>query len=158
MFAIGLACCLLSLPAAAQSWAMEPGVGVGPVKLGDTPTQVGQHLKSSDLVGTQKAPFFIYYGEEFIVQYEVQKVVMVSVHSNQPKTPSGAIAVAGPSGFAIGTPFSVVESTWGRDYIMRQLKTARNQPAEYYYAYNRKGAGFRVRGNRVVQIDIFAKN
>lgn len=148
---------LLSLPVAAQNWVVEPGAGVGPVKLGTNFTEVGQLLEPTDWVGTSKNPKFVYYSSALVVNYEVQKVVMVSVHQNQLRTNAGQVSVAGPSGFAIGTPFSMVETTWGRDYVSQQLKTARGQPFEFYYAYNRKGAGFRVKGNRIVQIDVFAK-
>lgn len=145
---------ILSGQALAQGWVAEPGQGVGPVKLGMTIPEVASHLTPTEYIGTKKNPRFIRYGD-FQAEYSVKKLVMISLHGNSFGTKSGAATFELKGGVQIGTPFTHVQTVFGRNYIQQELKTAKGAPRETYYAYRFLGIGFRTRADRVAHIDIF---
>ena len=139
----------------AQGWAVTPGEGVGALTLGMTSSQVEAILKPTDVVGSPKNPLFIKYGEELIVQYEVSKVAMISLHSKTFNTKQGPVTWTPYKGLTIGTPWNAVVNQIPGSKKSRQLETAKGYPAEFYHAYLQLGLGVRTKGGNVVQIDVW---
>ncbi|MCA9795759.1 MAG: hypothetical protein KC910_28320 [Candidatus Eremiobacteraeota bacterium] len=152
-------CCLTLLalaPVLAQgAWTAAPGEGIGPLKLSMTVTQVNNLLAPTEVIGSMQNPRYVRYGD-FLVEYASAKAVMYSWQSNTVKTKSGAVNLQLNAGIGVGTPFNMVETTFGRNYISNDLKTAKGAPRETYYAYRSLGLGFRTKAGRVAQVDIWA--
>ncbi len=146
---------LVSGPAVAQGWAVTPGEGVGAISLGMTSGQVKAIMNPTDVVGSENNPLFIKYGEEFIVQYEVSKVAMISLHSNSFKSKNGTVTWVPYKGAAIGAPWSAVDPQIAAPKKSRKLQTAKGYPEEYYHAYLGLGLGIRTKGGNVVQVDVW---
>ena len=125
---------------------MSPGEGVGALTLGMTSGQVEAILTPTDLVGTAKNPLFIKYGEELIVQYEVNKVAMISWHSNTFKSKQGPVSWTPYKGLTIGAPWNSVVNQIPGNKKSRQLETAKGYPVEFYHAYLGLGLGVRTKG------------
>lgn len=148
---------LLALaPVLAQgAWTAAPGEGVGPLKLAMSVNEVNNVLAPTEVIGSTRNPRYIRYGD-FLVEFAAAKAVMYSWQSNSIKTKSGAVNLQLNAGIGVGTPFNMVETTYGRNYIQNDLKTAKGAPRETYYAYRALGLGFRTKAGRVAQVDIWA--
>ena len=141
--------------ATAETWAVAPGQGVGPVKLGQSPEQINSHMPGTSVLGSKRNLRFVRYGKHALVEYSAMKAVMITLNKPVIKSAAGSIRWTPPSGAGIGVPWSVAESKLGRNYTARTLKTAKGHPKEVYYAFTRKGLGFRTKGGRIVQVDIW---
>jgi hypothetical protein len=146
---------VLSSSVWAQGWVVSPGEGVGALTLGMTSSQTKAILTPTDVVGSPKNPLFIKYGEELIVQYEANKVAMISLHSKTFKTKQGPVTWTPYKGLSIGAPWNAVVSQIPGSKKSRQLETAKGYPVEYYHAYLRLGLGVRTKGGNVVQVDVW---
>lgn len=152
---LALALCLGALAQAA--WTVNPGKGVGPLMLNMSPTQIAAHLKPSEYIGSPKNPKYVRYGtgEEVLVEYSSNKAVMITLSKATVNTTAGPVKWTPFSGAGIGVAWNVVEGTLGRNYVSRDLKVARSQPREVYYAYASKGLGFRTKAGVIVQVDVW---
>lgn len=146
---------LLVTAAMAQGWVVDPGKGVGPLALNMSPTQVALQLTATETIGSPKNPLFIRYGDEALVQYQHNKAVMITLHNATVKTKAGPVKWTPFAGAGIGVPWTTAESALGRNYIARDLKTAKGHPRETYYAYSSKGLGFRTKAGMIVQVDVW---
>ena len=145
---------------AQQAWTVEPGKGVGPLALDMTPTQIALHLTPGEVIGSPKNPLYVRYGgregtEDVLVQYAGGKAVMITLNRATVKTKAGAVKWSPPSGAGIGVAWNTVEPILGRGYQSRDLKVAKSQPREVYYAYGSRGLGFRTKAGVIVQVDIW---
>lgn len=148
---------LISASALAQGWGVTPGEGVGAISLGMTSGQVKAILNQSEVVGSEKNPIFIKYGEEILMQYEGGKVVMISLHSNSFKTKNGNVSWTPYKGAVIGAPWNTVAAQIAGAKQSRQIKTAKGYPEEFYHAYLGLGFGVRTKGGNIAQVDVWAR-
>ncbi len=139
------------------AWEVTPGVGVGPVKLDQSPQQINSLLAPTEVMGTSRNPRFIRYGDNVLVEFNVGKAIMISLHSNSFTSKAGQASIKLNGGVGVGSPFTQVESVYGRNYISQELKTAKGHPREVYYAYKGLGLGFRIKAGRVAHIDVFSR-
>lgn len=146
---------LIATAAFAQAWSVEPGRGVGPLVLNMSPAQIAGQLAATEYVGSQQNPMFVKYGTDALVQYASNKAVLITLNSNTVKTKAGAVKWTPYGGAGIGVAWNMVEPALGRNYVSRDLKVAKSQPREVYYAYASKGLGFRTRAGVIVQVDVF---
>lgn len=149
-----IGCC--SLVAWAQAWTLTPGRGVGLLTLDMSPEQASAQMKVTEVIGTARSPKFVRYGEDVLIQYEANRAVMITLNKPVVATKAGAVQWVPFSGAGIGVPWMTAEAALGRGYIARDLKVASTQPKETYYAYTKKGLGFRVKAGQIVQVDIFS--
>lgn len=145
---------------AQQAWSVEPGKSVGPLALDMTPAQIALHLTPGEVIGSAKNPLYVRYGgrdgaEDVLVQFAGGKAVMITLNKATLKTKAGAVKWNPPSGAGIGAAWNVVEPVLGRNYQSRDLKVAKSQPREVYYAYGSRGLGFRTKAGVIVQVDIW---
>jgi hypothetical protein len=150
-----LAFALFATTAVAQGWTVDPGKGVGPLALNMSPTQIATQMAPTEYIGSPQNPMYVRYGEDLMVQYASNKAVMITLNKPTVKTKAGAMKWTPPNGAGIGTAWNVVEPNLGRNYISRDLKVAKGQPRETYYAYSSKGLGFRTKGGIIVQVDVW---
>jgi hypothetical protein len=147
---------LAATAAVAQGWTVEPGKGVGPLALHMSPTQMAAQLAPTEYIGSQQNPLYVRYGgEDVLVQYASNKAVMITLNKPTVKTKAGAMKWTPYGGAGIGVAWNGVEQTLGRNYVSRDLKVAKSQPREVYYAYSSKGLGFRTRAGIIVQVDVW---
>ncbi len=162
----GLRWLLISLIAASttvwaqQVWTVEPGKGVGPLMLDMTPAQMSGQMTPGEVIGSVNNPLYVRYGgrdgaEDVLVQFASNKAVMITLNKPTVKTKAGPVKWNPPSGAGIGVAWNVVEPVLGRNYQSRELKVAKSQPREMYYAYGSRGLGFRTKAGVIVQVDIW---
>lgn len=145
---------------AQQAWTVEPGKGVGPLLLNMSPSQISAQLVPGEVIGSANNPLYVRYGgkggaEDVLVQYTGNKAVMITLNKATVNTKSGPVKWNPPSGAGIGVAWNVVEPVLGRNYQSRDLKVAKSQPREVYYAYGSRGLGFRTKAGVIVQVDIW---
>lgn len=154
--ALLLSVTVLATTALAQGWTIEPGKGVGPLALNASPAQIAAQLTPTEYIGSQQNPAFVRYGgDEALVQYASNKAVMITLNKPTLKTKSGPVKWTPYSGAGVGVAWTSVEPSLGRNYVARDLKVAKSQPRETYYAYSSKGLGFRVKAGLIVQVDVW---
>ncbi len=147
---------MLATAALAQGWTVDPGKGVGPLTLNASPAQIATQLTPTEYIGSPQNPAYVRYGgDEVLVQYASNKAVMITLNKPTVKTKGGPVKWTPFSGAGVGVAWTVVEPTLGRNYVARDLKVAKSQPRETYYAYSSKGLGFRVKAGMIVQVDVW---
>lgn len=139
----------------AAGWVVEPGKGVGTLTLGMTPEQVASQLTATETIGSPKNPKWIKYGDSVLVEYSASKAVMITLNKATLSTKAGPVTWTPFSGAGIGTPWSSAEMALGKTYVARDLKVAKSQAKETYFAYTSKGLGFRTRAGVIVQVDVW---
>lgn len=145
---------------AQQAWTVEPGKGVGPLALDMSPSQFAAQLTPGEVIGSPSKPLYVRYGgrdggEDVLVQFANNKAVMITLNRPTVKTKAGPVTWTPVSGAGIGVAWNVVEANLGRNYQSRDLKVAKSQPREVYYAYGSRGLGFRTKAGVIVQVDIW---
>ena len=140
----------------AEPWPLKPGVGVGPITLGAEYIQVNRYLTPADALGN-KAKAYLRYKEGVDVECENYKVVQILVNQSQFASKSGPVNVAMEGNLKIGSSVVQMETALGRNYDARELKVARSQPKEVYYAYASKGLGVLTRAGKIIQFAIWPR-
>lgn len=146
---------MLATAAWCQGWTLEPGKGVGPLTLDMTPTQMAVQLTPTEYVGSPQRPAYVRYGDDVLVNYSQNKAIMITLNKPTVKTKNGVIKWTPFSGAGIGVAWTTAELALGRNYVARDLKTAKGHPRETYYAYASKGLGFRTKGGVIDQVDVW---
>ncbi len=146
---------LVATAAWAAAWVVEPGKGVGTLTLGMTPEQIASQLTATETIGSTNNPKWIKYGGDILVEYSASKAIMITLNKATVSTKAGPVTWTPFSGAGIGTPWSNAENSLGKNYVARDLKVAKSQARESYYAYTSKGLGFRTRAGVIVQVDVW---
>lgn len=146
---LGLA---LTAGAFAQAkWAVNPGVGIGPIKIGMHVTAIEKILTRDPKGDHQEVagkPQWIFYAQGIQVHYD-QAGRAVQVVADK-----GGILT--DKGVGVGDPLSKAEACYGRGYVAHQLPTASGLPKQYYYVYKDQGVGFQTETDRTILIYVFA--
>lgn len=140
----------------AESWPLKPGLGLGPITLGVEYVQVNRFLTPGDAMGN-KAKAYLRYKEGVDVECENHKVVQILVNKSQFAGKSGPVDVAMEGNLKIGSSVVQMESALGRNYEARELKVAKSQPKEVYYAYSSRGLGVLTRAGKIIQFAIWPR-
>lgn len=140
----------------AESWPAKPGVGLGPISLGSQYLEVNRVLTPDNAIGT-KAKAYLRYKEGVDVECENYKVVQILINKSQFVSKTGPVDVAMDGNLKIGSSVVQMESALGRNYEARDLKVAKSQPREVYYAYPSKGLGVLTRAGKIVQFAIWPR-
>jgi hypothetical protein len=134
------------------NWVATPGVGVGPVKLGMSVTDIEKVLTRSprdDHQIVSGKPKWIYYAQGLQVHYDENvRALQVVVEKSGIQTPEG---------LQVGDPSAKIQAVYGAPTGSHQLPTAANRPKQYYYVYSPKGVGFQTEGDRILLVYIFEK-
>lgn len=139
----------------AQGWTVTPGEGVGALTLGMARTSADAVLKPTEKIGIQNNPQYVRYGPELLIEYNANKAIMISLHSNSFQTKNGAVSWVPYKGAAVGVPWTTVVGQLPANKVSQKLKTAKGHPEEFYHAYTGIGLGFRVKAGTIVQVDVW---
>lgn len=148
--------CLLALSVGAETWKVVPGRSVGPISLGQSYLEVNKVLTPKEALGDQRQAY-LRYREGVDVECVQQKVSQIFVNQTQFQGKSGPVQVAMDGNLSIGNSAAQMEAALGRAYEARDLKVAKSQPREVYYAYRSRGLGVVTRGGKIVQFIIWPK-
>lgn len=145
-----------TLSAAAETWKLVGGVGLGPIQLGKAYTDANRFLTPDVAMGTQRSALLRYKeGVDLECGRQlVQRIILLRT-SFQGKT--GPVDVQVEGNIKIGSSVSQLEAALGRSYISHDVPVAKNLPKETYYAYQSKCLGFRASGGKIVEIATWAK-
>ncbi len=153
---VALSLLATSLAASAENWKVTPGVGVGPIKLGQQYLEANKFLTPGDSVGNAKQAY-LRYKEGVELECENFKIIQIVLRQSSFSTKSGPVAVAMDGDLRIGSGVAQMETALGRNYQARDLKVGSGQPQETYYAYQSRGLGVLARGGRIVEFAIWPK-
>jgi hypothetical protein len=140
----------------ADTWKINPGVGVGPIALGQEYLQANKYLTPGDAVGNQQAGY-LRYKEGVDVECENAKIIQIVVKQTSFNAKGGPVAIAIDGNLRIGSTVAQMEQVLGRGYTAQDLKVGSKQPRETYYAYQSKGIGVLTREGRVVQFAVWRR-
>ncbi len=141
--------------AGAETWQLVPGEGLGPIKVGMNAQELCRALPPKEIEGSQINPFLLIYDEGLVVKCEggVVDIIIVTELSN---TVNGTPVTIGlPPGVQFGQSARDLVGKLGSNYISSPLKVAKSQTPETVYAYLQYGFGFRERGGKVVDVNVF---
>lgn len=153
----------VSLASAAwgEVWTVEPGVGVGPVKLSQgmlDPTRILTPDKKSQgtLAGNQG--IYLTYKEKIETECQGNRITMIVVKTGGFTSRAGSvIEVQGPGGIKLGSSGPQAQSAFGAGAITHNLPTAKGDPVKMYYAWPYKGVGVITEGGKVIQFEVFPR-
>lgn len=140
----------------ADTWKVNPGVGVGPIALGQEYLQANKYLTPGDAVGNQQAGY-LRYKEGVEVECHNSKIIQIVVKQTSFNTKGGPVAIALDGNLRIGSTVAQMEQVLGRGYTAQDLKVGSKQPRETYYAYQGKGIGVLTREGRVVHFAVWRR-
>lgn len=140
----------------ADTWKINPGVGVGPIALGQEYVQANKFLTPGDSVGNTRAGY-LRYKEGVDVECVDSKIIQIVVKQTAFNAKGGPVAIAVDGNLRIGSTVAQMEQALGRGYQAQDLKVGSRQPRETYYAYQGKGIGVLTREGKVVQFAVWRK-
>lgn len=140
----------------AVPWKVVPGDSVGPIRLGAQYVEANKHLTPHEAIGST-AQGYLRYKEGIELECVNQKITQIVINKSVFTAPSGPVEVAMDGNLRIGASVAQMESALGRGYEARDLKVAKSQPPETYYAYKSRGLGVLVRAGKVVQFAIWPR-
>lgn len=147
---------LLTGPLWADTWKVVGGVGVGPLRLGDSYLAANKVMTPDSLAGDPSMPY-LKYKEGVDVACSGQKIVEIVIRKSSFQGRTGPVDILCDGNLRIGASVAQMEAALGRGYTSRDLKVAKTQQPETYYAYVSRGLGVQTRGGKVLQISVFQR-
>jgi hypothetical protein len=152
--------CSLATAAWAETWPLDPGKGVGPIRLGAPMLSPTKYLTPDrklpgSLAGGQNG-IYLTYKEGIETDCQNGQIILVVIKNTTFTTGGGQtveIQVAG--GLKIGSSANQVQGAFGTGMISNNLPTAKGYPQKTYYAWPTRGVGVITVGGKVTQFEIF---
>ena len=163
MRAVALLAGLLLLSARAWSapWKIQGGVGIGPAVLGADLKAIDPNLSKffniEEKIDDGGILKWIKYKEGLELHIDHGKILQVIVHSATMISKQGPLELEAEGGIKVGSTVLQMEQMYGRGYTSENLKVAKSQPAETYYAYVSKGLGLIASQGRIIQIAVWPR-
>lgn len=155
VYVLVLALCWQVASAAVNtSWVINPGEGIGPIKMGMKFKQIEAMLtrdpKADQCYMRKKYPMWIYYNEGVQAGYDI-KQNCIQVWADKP-----GIKTA-DKGIQVGDSAAAFKAAYGKNYLSHELPRPKAAPKQYYYAYKHLGLGFQVESEKIIFIAVFEK-
>ena len=152
---------LLSSQAWAAPWKIQPGVGVGPVLLGaelkSTDPSLSKNLNIEEKIADGGILKWVKYKEGLELHIDRGKILQIIVHRATMAGKQGPLELEAEGGIKIGSTVQQMEQMYGRGYTAQDLKVAKSQASETYFAYVSKGIGLIACQGRIVQIAVWPR-
>ncbi len=152
-----------SLASAAWSeiWTVEPGVGVGPVKLSQSmldPIKIltPDRKLAGSLAGNQG--IYLTYKEKIETECQGDRITMIVVKTGSFTSRAGSqVEIQGPGGVKLGSSAPQAQTAFGAGSISHSLPTRKGDPVRMYYAWPYKGVGVITEAGKVIQFEVFPR-
>jgi len=141
----------------AEVWKVEPGIGVGPIRLGKNFSTVPRYLTPADSIATQNGGY-LRFAEGVELEVANGSIVQIVLHKQNFTTKAGPIEIQVEGNLKMGMSQPQMASALGGAYESRALPVAKSQPAIMYYAYKAKGLGVRTEGGRIIEFSVWPRH
>ena len=148
-----------SLVAAAwgEVWPLDPGVGVGPVKLGQQMLSPMKFLTPGEKKQGSLGGLYLTYKEGIQTECQSNQIIQVVVTKSSFTSFNRTVEIQVTGGLKIGGPGGQIQTVFGTGCISSALPTAKGYPQKIYYAWPSRGVGVITEGGKIIQFDIFPK-
>lgn len=143
--------------ACAESWPFEPGVGVGPLKLGQDYLEPTRYLTPDRQVPGSLGGIYLIYKEGIETQCQGKRIIEIVVKKTTFTGGGRTVEVAVPGGLKIGSPATQLQGAFGTGGISHNLPTRKGDPQKTVYAWPYKGVEAQAEGGKIIQFSIFPK-
>lgn len=150
---------VLSLAVAAwsEAWPFEPGVGVGPVKLGQGYLEPTRYLSPDRQIPGSLGGIYLTYKEGIETQCQGNKIIEVVVKRTTFTGGGRTVEIQIAGGLKIGSPATQLQAAFGTGMVSNNLPTAKGFPQKTVYAWPYKGVEAQAEGGKIIQFSIFPK-
>lgn len=138
-----------------EVWKVVPGVGVGPIKLGQSCADVSKILTPGEMMGNASAAY-LRYREGIDLDTRSTRVEKIIVLKNSFQAKTGPVDIALDGNIRIGSSVAQMQNAWGRENASHEIPVAKGQPKEWIYVYL-KGAEFRTKNDQIVEVTVWKR-
>ena len=140
-----------------ETWPFEPGVGVGPIKLGQDYLEPTRYLTPDRQVPGNQGGVYLFYKEGIETQCQGKKIIEIVIKKTTFSGGGRTVEVAVPGGLKIGSPGTQLQAAFGTGMIMHNLPTAKGFPQKAVYAWPYKGVEAQTEAGKIIQFSIFPR-
>lgn len=141
----------------AEVWKVEPGIGVGPIRLGKNLGSVPRFLTPADSIVTQTGGYFR-FAEGVELEIVNGSIVQIVLHRLNFNTKSGPIEIQLEGNLKMGMSQPQMTSALGGAYESKPLPVAKSQPPMVYFAYKARGLGVRTEGGKIIEFSVWPRH
>lgn len=149
----------LSMAAVAwgEVWPFEPGVGVGPVRLGQGYLEPTRYLTPDRQIPGSLGGIYLIYKEGIETQCQDKRIIEIVIKKSTFSGGRRTVEVQFPSNLKIGSPATQLQGAFGTGMVSSNLPTAKGYPQKTVYAWPFKGVEAQAEGGKIIQYSIFPK-
>lgn len=147
----------LACAAWSEVWPFQPGVGVGPVILGQNYLDPTRYLTPDRQVPGSLGGIYLIYKEGIETQCQAKKIIEIVVKKTTFTGGGRTVEVQIPGGLKIGSAATQLPGAFGTGMVSSNLPTAKGYPQKTVYAWPYKGVEAQAEGGKIIQFSIFPK-
>lgn len=140
-----------------EIWPFQPGVGVGPVKLGLGQLEPTRFLTPDRRLGGSLGGEYLTYKEGIETQCQSKQIIEIVVKKTSFTGGGRSVEIQIPGGLKIGSPASQLQGAFGTGMISAARPTAKGFPQLTIYAWPSKGVEVQAEAGKIIQFSIFPK-
>lgn len=139
----------------AENWPLEPGKGVGPVRLGAPMLSPTRYLTPDRKLPGSQGGLYLTYKEGVETECQNNQIIQIVIKATSFKGGGRSVEIQIPGGLRIGSASNQLQSALGMGMINHDLPTAKGFPQKTYYAWPARGVGAITEGGKVVQFTLW---
>jgi len=147
----------LATAAWGEVWPFEPGIGVGPVKLGQDYLDPTRFLTPDRQIPGNLGGVYLIYKEGVETQCQSKKIIEIILKKTTFSGGGRTVEVSIPGGLKIGSAATQLQNAFGTGMIAHNLPTAKGYPQKSVYAWPYKGVEAQAEDGKIIQFSIFPK-
>lgn len=147
----------LAVAAWGEVWPLEPGVGVGPVKLGQHMLTPLKFLTAGEKKQGSLGGLYLTYKEGIQTECQSNQITQIVVTNTTFTSFGRTVQIQVAGGLKIGGPGGQIQTVFGTGCISSALPTAKGYPQKIYYAWPSRGVGVITEGGKIIQFEVFPR-